>query len=113
MYCLCGSNVQQFSIQQISDVLWSAMNSYKGIITKPMFSKIFRSCRINCLLSKPVTSLPSEIMGNYMYYTPDGTITVESSTVFISLWLGLTIRTIETLSNSSTNRCFPLPPSSL
>lgn len=61
------------------------MNSYKGIITKPMFSKIFRSCRINSLLSKPITALNSEIMGNYMYYTPDGTITVESSTVFLSL----------------------------
>lgn len=61
------------------------MNSYKGVITKPMFSKIFRSCRINSLLSKPITALNSEIMGNYMYYTPDGTITVESSTVFLLL----------------------------
>lgn len=57
------------------------MKSYKGTITQKVFSKIFRSCRIHALLSKPVTSLPSEITGSYMYYTKDGTITVETSTV--------------------------------
>lgn len=76
--------ISQFSIRQFANDLWHDMSNCKVHITKDIFRRIFRSCRINSLLSHPSAVPQSDITGSYMYYQKDGTISEETTTVCTS-----------------------------
>ena len=77
--------ISQFSIRQFANELWHDMSNCKVHITKEVFRRIFRSCRINSLLSHPSAVPQSDITGSYMYYQKDGTISEETTTDYRKL----------------------------